>query len=164
MEGRIVDVLGLPNGIDFNTFYNGLEEMSMAPYGVLDHLFVNFAKSSTLNFEGFLKIVNLIKAKKTEDKIALILKLMDEDENGLLSFEEIVERCKKMLDEILERGEGELSLESMSHYISKQIFRAVRVEESEEIPIEKIRELIESNSQEAQVLVMMCCGDVNYLK
>ena len=56
--------------------------MSMAPYGVLDHLFNTFARSSTLDFEGFLNIVNLIKAKKTEDKIELILKIMDENSNG----------------------------------------------------------------------------------
>lgn len=35
---------------------------------------------------------------------------------------------------------------------------------TEEIPIEKIRRLIESKSHEAQVLIMMCCGDVDYLK
>jgi hypothetical protein len=34
----------------------------------------------------------------------------------------------------------------------------------DEIPIDKIRNLIETNTQEAQMLIMMCCGDVNYLK
>jgi len=33
----------------------------------------------------------------------------------------------------------------------------------EEIPIDMIRKLIESKSQEAKFLIMMCCGDVNFI-
>jgi Ca2+-binding EF-hand superfamily protein len=91
----------------------------------------------------------LIRAKKIEDKIELILKLMDENENGLLSYNEIVNRCNVMLVGMLESDNTELSLEKISDYITRQIFSAVNVPVDDEIPIEKIRELIESNSQES---------------
>jgi Ca2+-binding EF-hand superfamily protein len=93
--------------------------MSMAPYGVLDQLFAYFAKGSTLDFEGFINTVNLIRAKKIEDKIELILKLMDKNENGLLSFDEIVNRCNVMLNGMLERDNTDLSLEKISDYITR---------------------------------------------
>jgi hypothetical protein len=63
--------------------------------------------------------VNLIRAKKIEDKIELILKLMDENENGLLSYEEIVNRCNVMLVGMLESDNTELSLEKISDYITR---------------------------------------------
>lgn len=33
----------------------------------------------------------------------------------------------------------------------------------EEIPIDKIKKLIESRTNEAKILIMMCCGDVDFL-
>jgi Ca2+-binding EF-hand superfamily protein len=51
-----------------------------------------------LDLEGFMKALNLIGAKSVDGKIDLILKVMDENGNGLLSYDEILERCNLMLD------------------------------------------------------------------
>jgi hypothetical protein len=34
----------------------------------------------------------------------------------------------------------------------------------EEIPIDKLRILIESKSKASKTLLMMCCGDINYIE
>ncbi|CAD8042986.1 unnamed protein product [Paramecium primaurelia] len=154
----------IPNGISREAFNAGLEELSMAPPGVVDQIFKFFAKQNSLGFEGFLKAINLIRAKGNDNKIELILKLIDENENGLLSYEEIKNRCSFMMEEMLKDSKGELSVNNMIDYVTRSIFDAVKMKYDEEIPIDKIRKLIESKTHEAQVLIMMCCGDVDYLK
>ncbi|CAD8060944.1 unnamed protein product [Paramecium sonneborni] len=154
----------IPSGISREAFNAGLEELSMAPPGVVDQIFKFFAKQNSLGFEGFLKAINLIRAKGNENKIELILKLIDENENGLLSYEEIKNRCSFMMEEMLKDSKGELSVNNMIEYVTRSIFDAVKMNYDEEIPIDKIRKLIESKTHEAQVLIMMCCGDVDYLK
>ncbi|KAM3139507.1 hypothetical protein pb186bvf_008343 [Paramecium bursaria] len=153
----------MPNGISLESFNAGLDELSMAPSGVVDQLFQFFAKSNSMNFEGFLKAINLIKAKQNDNKIEMILKLIDENQNGLLSYDEIKNRCVLMMDDMLKGNDGELSVDNMVDYITRSIFDAVKLPYHEEIPIDKIRKLIESKSQEAKVLIMICCGDVNYI-
>ncbi|CAD8185061.1 unnamed protein product [Paramecium pentaurelia] len=154
----------IPNGISREAFNAGLEELSMAPPGVVDQIFKFFAKQNTLTFEGFLKAINLIKAKRNDNKIELILKLIDENENGSLSYDEIKKRCIFMMEEMLKDSTGELSVPNMVEYVTRSIFDAVKMNYDQEIPIERIRKLIESKTHEAQVLIMMCCGDVDYLK
>ncbi|CAK73045.1 unnamed protein product (macronuclear) [Paramecium tetraurelia] len=154
----------IPNGISREAFNAGLEELSMAPPGVVDQIFKFFAKQNTLTFEGFLKAINLIKAKRNDNKIELILKLIDENENGSLSYDEIKKRCIFMMEEMLKDSKGELSVPNMVEYVTRSIFDAVKMNYDQEIPIEMIRKLIESKTHEAQVLIMMCCGDVDYLK
>ncbi|CAD8144498.1 unnamed protein product [Paramecium pentaurelia] len=153
----------LPNGISRDSFAAGLNELSMAPSGVIDQLFNLFAIENSLNFEGFLQIINLITAKSNEKKIELILKLIDENGNGLLSFEEISQRCEMMMDSIMKYKNGESCTNNMVDIITKSIFDAVEMNYDEEIPIEKLRLLIESRSQASKALLMMCCGDINYI-
>ncbi|CAD8141734.1 unnamed protein product [Paramecium pentaurelia] len=153
----------LPNGISRDSFAAGLNELSMAPAGVIDQLFNLFAIENSLDFEGFLQIINLITAKSNEKKIELILKLIDENGNGLLSYEEISQRCEMMMDSIMKCNIGEPCTNNMVDIITKSIFDAVEMNYDEEIPIEKLRLLIESRSQASKALLMMCCGDINYI-
>jgi len=44
---------------------------------------------------------------------------MDENENGLLSYNEIVNRCNVMLTGMLDSDDTELSLEKISDYITR---------------------------------------------
>lgn len=48
----------------------------MAPIGVCDQLFNLYATSGILDFEGFMKVIDLIKAKNNDGKIELILKVI----------------------------------------------------------------------------------------
>lgn len=83
-----------------------------------------------MGFEGFLKAINLIRAKGNDNKIELILKviyqviqkLIDENENGLLSYEEIKNRCSFMMEEMLKDSKGELSVNNMIDYVTRSIF------------------------------------------
>lgn len=63
----------LPKGLTFPSFCAGLTELSMASNGVCVHLFNLFSTSKVLDFDGFLKVINLITAKKNDGKIKLIL-------------------------------------------------------------------------------------------
>ncbi|CAD8059461.1 unnamed protein product [Paramecium sonneborni] len=153
----------LPNGISRDSFAAGLNELSMAPAGVIDQLFNLFAVENSLDFEGFLQIINLITAKSNDKKIELILKLIDENGNGLLSYQEISQRCEMMMDSIMKYNIGEPCTNNMVDIVTKSIFDAVEMDYDEEIPIEKIRLLIESRSQASKALLMMCCGDINYI-
>ena len=49
----------------------------MAPLGVVQHLFNLFSVNNRLRFEGFLNAINLIRAKKNQGKIDLILKVVN---------------------------------------------------------------------------------------
>jgi hypothetical protein len=47
----------------------------MAPIGVVEHLFKLFSKDNCLGFDGFVNAINLIRAKKNDGKIELILRV-----------------------------------------------------------------------------------------
>lgn len=114
-----------------------------------------------LNWEEFLNLMEIIKAKTLKEKIDLFIKIADDDGNGQLSKKEIHDLCRICLEKYIKANEGEeVFLEEMSSYFTRLIFAAVDIDIEEEIPLEKIKQTILSGNVESDLLCMFCGADI----
>lgn len=88
-----------------------------------------------------------IRAKSLKEKIDLFIRIADEDGNGRLSQEEISGLCIIALRRfVLDNGDG--MIEDLCDYFTRLIFRACKVAVEDEIPLERIKEVILSGGGE----------------
>ena len=89
----------LKNGIDFNTFYNCVEEISDEKEKFAKKLFtqINKSNSSLLNIEDFIKGMYFIKNSEITEKLELFLKSIDMSGKGEITFKEATEICKESI-------------------------------------------------------------------
>lgn len=114
-----------------------------------------------LNWEEFLNLMEIIKAKTLREKIDLFIKIADDDGNGQLSKKEIFELCKICLEKYIKTNDGnDQFLDDISNYFTRLIFAAVEIDIEEEIPLEKIKETILSGNVESDLLCMFCGADI----
>ena len=100
-----------------------------------------------------------IRAKTLKEKIDLFIKIADEDGNGRLSWEEISHLCMLTLKRfVLDKGEG--MIEDLCDYFTKLIFISCKVDIDEEIPLDRIKEVILNGEENADMLAFFCGADI----
>lgn len=53
-----------------------------------------------MDWESFLKTVNMLEARTTQAKIELFMELMDKEKNGFIIYEDIIEASNNLLSKI----------------------------------------------------------------
>ena len=153
-------------GIDFTTFREGIQQISMQPDELAQRIFFKIDR----NYEGyirwseFLYCMTVINAKTISDKINLFIKVADEDGNGNQSFDEILCLTSICLSKFIhvdkqEDAEKAAFMEDISEYFAKLIFDTCEVDYDDEIPFERIRELILAKNENSNLLCMFCGAD-----
>ena len=83
----------------------------------------------------------MISAKTMTDKIDLFIKIADDDGNGELSYEEIHRLCMLCLQKYIQ-VDDEGFVKVIGNYFAKLIFQVCEIDQKDEIPVERIKQLI----------------------
>ena len=132
-------------GIDFNTFYKGVPEMSNESEDLAKKMFnvINESGTSNLSLDEFLKGMCTIKSEKISDKIDMFFKIIDSDCNNNLSWEEVYDISIMSLKRTLciDDENSESIVNDLAKFFADLIFKLVDVEKDKEIPLPKIRDV-----------------------
>ena len=104
--------------------------------------------------------MGIIKAKTLHEKIDLFIKIADEDGNGNLSKEEIMNLCRICLEKFINPKNDPVFFRELSEYFTQLIFAAVGIDMNGEIPMTRIKETIIEGNVESDLLCMFCGADV----
>ena len=121
---------------------------------------IDSASSGFLNWEKFLRLMEIIKAKTQDEKIDLFIKIADEDGNGSLSKDEVLHLCKICLSKYINEANDPGFFNELTEYFTKLIFLVCNIDIKEEIPMLKIKETIISGNIESDLLCMFCGADM----
>jgi len=134
-------------GIDFTAFYKGVPQMSNESNEIAYKIFdvINESKTNYLSLDEFLKGMSIIRSEDISDKIDMFFKIIDSDGNGQLSWDEVYEISLMSLKRslVIKEEKSEDLIKELAEYFADLIFRLVEVDKDEEIPLPKIREVIE---------------------
>ena len=156
----------LKNGIDFNTFWNCIEELTDERENFAKKLFsqVNKSNSSLLNIEDFIKGMYFIKNSEITEKLELFLKSLDISGKGEINYKEAIEISKESilrnLIELNTNEENDIILNDLSTFFANFIFKLVGVEKDKSIKISDLKKaIIEGNNENNGVEYLeMFCG------
>ncbi len=123
-----------------------------------------------MSFDTFIGIICSFKTKSVEDKIDRFFKLIDEDGNGMLSYQEIYNLCKRSFKNYngnnvgSQLGEKTNQIEddffkNLSEYFTLFIFKCVNMDPSQEISMAEMKEVVRMNKDGADLLEMFCGED-----
>lgn len=115
-----------------------------------------------MKWAQYLNILNSVRAKTLQAKLDLFFKLMDNDGNGQLSHSEIKYLCSQSLKKLLPNSD-ENFIDDLASTFTKFVFQAVGLDLDEEIDVEILKNFMVHNTQseEVDLLLMMCCAEKN---
>lgn len=136
----------IKDGIDLSTFHKGVPQINKETIEIAKKIFKSFNTKTTgfLSLEEYLKGMNKIRSNNMEEKIDIFFKIIDNDGNGMLSFDEVYDVSlmslkRNMIGESKDKNEV---VEELAKYFANLIFKLVNVDIDSEIPLEKIKEVI----------------------
>ena len=153
-------------GVSFDTFYNTIFQVFLLGRDKAKVLFdqINISKSGFLSWDEFLAGMRSMQVKTKKDRTDLFVKIADSDGNGMLSFEEILMLCQSCLKNnfIFSKidFENDKFLLDLSDYFAKLIFEICGVDLEEEIPINRISEIIIEGHPHVDLLMFFCGADL----
>ncbi|EAS06730.2 EF hand protein (macronuclear) [Tetrahymena thermophila SB210] len=92
------------NGFDTYIFKKGIPKLNIAPDHAVEKLFYDKNKNSdntSLLWEQFLSALIILESQSEDSKIDLFLRIIDSNQNGYLSFEEIFNASREVFKQIL---------------------------------------------------------------
>jgi Ca2+-binding EF-hand superfamily protein len=116
-------------------------------------------KTRLLPFEAFLGLVIAFNTKTVGQKIDRFFKLIDDDGNGLLSYDEILNLCKRNLctfKELDDDDDDDQFYNDLADCFAKSIFLSVGAAEDEELCAEQLRYAMTADKEKAAILEMFC--------
>lgn len=116
-------------------------------------------KTRLLPFEAFLGLVIAFNTKNVGEKIDRFFKLIDSDGNGYLSYEEILDLCKRNLctfKELDDDDEDDYFYNELADCFAKSIFMSVGANEDEELCAEQLYAAMTEDKEKAAILEMFC--------
>ena len=146
------------DGIDDHVFRRGVYQVFIQSDEIAQRIFnaIDYNLSHFMNWPEFISGMQMIRAKTLSDKLALFIKLADEDGNGLLDSDEITEFCQDTLSRFVKPETNPDFLEELVAYFRKIIFEIMGYSEDQQIPLEEIKEYILAGKQDSHLLVMFC--------
>lgn len=156
----------IKEGIDFNTFFNSIPKIKLQKKEMAIKIFnaINVLNSKYLNWEEFMNGMLTLKSKDLNDKMDLFLKIIDEEGNGYLSFDEVYGIAISSLSRQMEtknkkkHDENNL-LHILADYFARLVFQLVGKEINEQLSFEEIRSKISEGGKVAEYFQMLICAD-----
>ena len=161
----------LKYGIDFNTFWKCVEDISVEKEEFVWKLFgqINKNKSGLLSMEDFFEGMSFIRNTDVREKLDLFLNALDQDGKGILSYDEVKRICKDSIKRCLNDNESTTqqmnqtenendneALEELSSFFAKYIFAILKVDINEKLNLVDVKNAIIDGSVETQYLEMFC--------
>lgn len=159
----------LKNGIDFQTFWNCIEELAEERESFAKKLFnqIITSPSSLLNVEDFIRGMYFIKNSELTEKLELFLKALDISGKGVISYEEAVDISKESILRNLEENNKDankniLVLNELSNFFAGFVFKLIGVEKNQLLKIDDLRTAIlegDRKNLDIEYLQMFCGAD-----
>ena len=155
-------MIDIRSGLNYDTFRKGIYQIYVQSEVIAEKIFnsIDTSSSGFLDWQKFLRLMGIIKAKTQDEKIDLFIKIADDDMNGKLSREEIYNLCTVCLSKYMNQTNDPQFFEGLAEYFTKLIFNAVEVDITEEIPLQKIKDAIVERKPESDLLCMFCGADI----
>lgn len=77
---------------------------------------------------------------------------MDINYNEGLSFEEVVAVCRSTINRFRTKSHNKM-MDSLADYFAKTVFEAVDLQKGDEIPVNKLREIVDTNPEAVDLLL-----------
>ena len=143
----------LQNGIDFNTFWKCISELSRENKSFTESLFkqINKSKLCVVNLHDFFKGIYFVKNCELSEKMEYFLKVLDVSKKGRINFKETVNICKNSI--LRKLNEDNLNkensvLEELSNFFAEFIFKLIGVDKSNELEISELKKYIDNCKKE----------------
>ena len=91
--------------------------------------------SGYLTWEEFIECMKLICSGNLIQRIELFFKVLDEDGNGMFSYQEIYDIAKISLARFND-PKGEKFIAKMAHFMTKKIFAMFNISLEDEVPLD----------------------------
>ena len=104
-------------------------------------------------------MIRSFQTKSIDEKIAKFFQFIDEDGNGCLSFDELVQLAKKSFLSLkdMEKSESDGEFyDQLSEYFAHFIFKKANVDPSDEISLDALHEIVSTDEDGAHLLEMFC--------
>jgi len=123
--------------LNYDTFRKGIYQIYLQSEVIAQKIFdsIDSASSGFLNWKKFLALMGIIKAKTLHEKINLFIKIADEDGNGSLSKEEILNLCRICLEKFINPKNDPVFFIELTEYFTQLIFAAVGIDIHEDVEI-----------------------------
>ena len=143
---------------------DGFPQLKFENAMVIEKLFENIRKemdtrTKRVTFESFLTLVKSFMTTDVDVKVNRFFQLIDEDGNGELSIDEILNLCQRSFQSMKGNDaseEEEQFYDELSDYFARFIFERTKVDIEDEITPEQLAEAIRTDPEGAQLLEMFC--------
>lgn len=153
----------IDNGVDFETFWKCVREISSEKKEFVEKLFtqINKTKSNLLSIYEFFEGMMFIQSTDLKEKLDLFLKTLDQSGKGILSYDDVINICtesinRNLCNEKSDKQSDNESLTLLSTFFAEFIFQLLEIDKKELLPLEKIKNAIVQGSIETQYLEMFC--------
>lgn len=138
---------------------------------VVEKLFLSIQRdldmhTHCLSFDNFINLVCSFRTNNIEEKIERFFRLIDEDGNGMLSYDEIYNLCTRSFKNYqdfdalgLTKGKNDEFYKKLSEYFAQYIFKCVDTALDKEISMAEMKNLVRANKDGADLLEMFCGED-----
>ena len=159
-------------GIDFDTFFNCNIKINQQGKFIAKKLFELFNDRSDTKYMKINNYINgMIKMKHSnkESNLDLFFKILDNNSDGYLTYDEIYKLSFICLQNITLNIEEESEriknkninskdiqiVEDLADYFCKMIFKLVKIDINEKIPLKKLKEMIMKGGEEADYIEIL---------
>ena len=169
-------------GIDFGTFFNCNIELNQQGKIIakkLFELFNNRSGAKYMKINNYIDAMVKMKNSSKENKLDLFFKILDENSDGYLTYEEIyklsiicLQKITLNIDEEFEEFEKIKKqnnnsqdfqvVEVLADYFCKMIFKLVKIDINEKIPLKALKEMIMKGGEEADYIELLF-GSSNFI-
>lgn len=135
------------NGVKYDIWKKGIFQLNMMSDDMAKKVYFKIDQSmeGLLDWEEFLKGMQLLNAKTKLEMITLFINLADSHQNGHLSFEELTQISQMTLKRFLKSTDSAF-FNSLAKYFAKFIFESCQVPLNQPLKLELIKELIQNVS------------------
>ena len=152
-------------GIDLKTLMNdGFPQLKFENAMVIEKLFENIrremdVKTKRVTFDSFLSLVKSFMTTDIDIKVNRFFQLIDEDGNGELSMDEILNLCQRSFQSMKSQDadpEEDKFYDELAEFFAKFIFEKTKVDIDDEITPDQLATAITEDKEGAQLLEMFC--------
>jgi Ca2+-binding EF-hand superfamily protein len=169
-------------GIDFDTFFNCNIKINHQGKIIAKKLFEVFNKKSGIKYmkiDNYINAMIKMKDSNKENKLDLFFKMLDSNSDGYLTYDEIYKLSIICLQKITLNFEEEFEefgkiqkqnninqdmqiVEVLADYFCKMIFKLVKININEKIPLKTLKEMIMKGGEEADYIELLF-GSSNFV-
>lgn len=158
----------LIEGITFDAFYHGIPQMSVEQEGLVRKIYEALKRKNEplLQMKEFIEGMNMIMQPDFEKKLDFFFKIIDTDNSGTLSYDEvktisIISLKRNIVNNEEELLEYQSAIEDLADYFAINIFKVAGIGLKDEINLKVLKRCV--TDPENRRIMEMFCGSDNFI-